>query len=195
MDVAFLLDSSSSMLEAYPLQAQIALKMASHYRLSSNGTRASIIVYSNNAQIQLLLKDGISQQAFQQTLSNLPFLGLDTRIDRGLYIARLALFVKKYGARHNVPKILYVFTDGEQSTLEANNLLVQAEELRKLGVKLVVIGVGGAVRTKQLESLGNINGEVHYASSFRKLLSNNTVIQQIVNRTFHNLREYIVLNL
>ena len=189
MDVAFLLDSSASMYKAYSFQAQIAAKIASRYRLSVNHTRATIVVYSNNAQIELLLKDGISQNAFNRQLLDLPFLDLDTRLDRGLYIARLALFVKKYGARHNVPKILYVFTDGQQSTLEDNALATQSQELRKLGVQVVVLGVGGAVDRTELESIGNPNDKVYYASSFQELLADDMMIEKMVNQTFNNIRK------
>ena len=189
IDVAFLLDSSASMLEAYSFQSQIAAKIASRYRLSPDRTRASIIVYSKNAQIELLLKDGISQEALQQKLSSLPFLGLDTRLDRGLYIARLALFTKKYGARQRVPKILYVFTDGQQSTLDGNALAEQAHKLRQLGVQVVVVGIGGAVDRSELESLGNVNDKVYYPNSFYDLLTDDALIEKMVDRTFNNIRK------
>ena len=175
------------MYEAYPLQAQIAQKIASHYQLSPNGTRASIVIYSNNAQIELLLKDGTSQQAFKQKLDNLPFLGLDTRLDRGLYLARLALFTKKYGARAKVPKILYIFIDGEQSTLDNAALNAQAEELRKLGVQVMIIGVGGAVDRKELEAIAYPNDKVYYSASFHDLLNDDAMIKAMANRTFNNL--------
>ena len=177
------------MYEAYPLQSQIAQKIASQYQLSPNGTRASIVIYSNNAQIELLLKDGTSQQAFQQKLDNLPFLGLDTRLDRGLYLARLSLFTKKYGARAKVPKILYIFIDGEQSTLDNAALNAQAEELRKLGVQVVIMGVGGAVDRKELEAVAYPNDKVYYAASFHDLLNNDPLIKGMVNRTYLNLRK------
>lgn len=189
IDVAFLMDSSASMLEAYSFQSQIVAKIASRYRLSSDRTRASLIIYSRNAQIELLLKDGISQEVLQQKLSSLPFLGLDTRLDRGLYIAQLALFAKKYGARQGVPKILYVFTDGQQSTLDGSALFEQAQKLRQLGVQIVVLGVGGAVDRNELEKLGNVNDKVYYPNSFYDLLTDDAMIEGMVNRTFNNIRK------
>lgn len=190
VDVAFLLDSSASMLEAYSFQSQIVAKIASRYRLSSDRTRTSIIIYSTNAQIELLLKDGISKEALEQKLSNLPFLGFDTRLDRGLHIARLALFTKNYGARQRVPKILYVFTDGRQSTLDNSVLAKQAQKLRQLGVQVVVLGVGGAIDRSELDRLGNVNDKVYYPTSFYDLLTDDAMIEEMVNRTFNNIRKY-----
>jgi len=188
MDIAFLLDSSASMYSTYATQSQVVSKIASRYKLSRNGSHASILVYSNNAQIELRLKDGASISAVRQRLGNLPFLGLDTRLDRGLYLARLALFVKKYGARENVPKILYVFTDGEQSTLTESALAQQAKELRKLGVQIVVIAIGGAVDRDELQSI--TSSKIFYMKSFTELLNNDDVIQQMVKHTHMNLRKF-----
>ena len=189
MDIAFLLDSSASMSHAYTTQSKVVEKIASQYKLSPNGSHASILVYSNNAQIELILKDGASINSVRQNLGNLPFLGLDTRLDRGLYLARLALFVKKYGARENVPKILYVFTDGEQSTLTEAALAQQAKELRKLGVQIVVIAIGGAVDRDELQTV--TSSKIYYMKSFKELLNNDDLIRQMVNHTHVNLREFL----
>lgn len=190
VDVAFLLDSSASMFYDYQLQSEFVGKLAKQFNVSPAGTHATILIYSHTAQMKGTLKDGANMTGLTKALANLPFLGGDTRFDRGLYLSRLALFDPKFGARSKVPKVLFVVTDGEQSSFVTGSSPVDlAEELHELGVHVIVLAVGGAVNKKEVQTMASTDDSVFFVKNFIELSSEET-IKKLWNHSCSNLRKY-----
>ena len=86
-------------------------------------------------------------------------------------LARLNL--KDKGTR---PKVLFLITDGSQSLGEkVVDLATVAEEIRSLGVRIVVIGIGANVKARELETIAGDPNNVYLMSHFPQLLSDGSL--------------------
>ena len=88
MDIGFLIDSSASMSKSYSRELQFVEALSGEYKISESGNHATTVIYSNDAQINIPLSQGTRQQQFNDQLRKTPFLGSDTRFERGLAVVK-----------------------------------------------------------------------------------------------------------
>ena len=171
VDVGFLLDSSGSLSNDYATEKDFLKVLAGEFGISPNGSRASVITFSGIAEHSIRLKDHDDFSSFMDAVDNIPLMGSTTRIDTALRLTQKEMFSLSSGARPGLPKILIVLTDGSQ-TQEAGSEdpgLI-AEELRKSGVRVIVIGIGAGVSPLELLQLAGKETSVFSASSFEELI-------------------------
>ena len=85
---------------------------------------------------------------------------------------------KDKGARR---KVLFLITDGSQSLGKGIvNQAVVSKEIRSLGVRIIVIGIGSNIKAKELEAIAGGPANVHLASQFTQLLSEKS-LQKLSN--------------
>ena len=186
MDVGFLIDSSASMYGDYPSQLTFVQDMAKTLNVSQGGVHASVIIYSHSAGVPVRLSEGTSLADFTKAMQKVPFMGRDTRLDRGLYKSRLALLDTKFGAREKLPKMLFVITDGEQSEPQfSHSPKNMAKALQDLGVHVVAIGVGGAANKKQLREISSPKVDPYLVDSFDELLEDSFMEQLLKDNCRH----------
>ena len=104
--------------------------------------------------------------------------GSITRIDRGLTKAHNVLFREAGGSRPNANKFLFLLTDGSQSL--GHNVIdssLIAKNLRFMGVKFYIVGVGRSVNPAELAEIGGDEESVFLAKSFDELISRRFIDQ------------------
>ena len=74
------------------------------------------------------------------------------------------------------PKVMFLLTDGTQSLGEkvADNAVI-AREIRSLGVRTIVIGIGANINVKELESIAGDSSNVFLISHITELVSDNSL--------------------
>ena len=88
MDIGFLIDSSASMSKSYTRQLEFVEALSKKYNLTESGNHATTIIYSNDAQINIPLTQGVKQSDFAKKLQQTPYMGTDTRFERGLAVSK-----------------------------------------------------------------------------------------------------------
>ena len=174
IDINIILDSSASMRLDYQLQVTFIEKFVDLLGLARSGPHASLVAYSNKADTIVNLKDGHDSDLFKNRISTANFEGKDSRFDRAFYLARVALFDPKRGARNNVPKVVLFITDGKHTNKETT-ALDMAEELKDLGVQIIVVAIGGGVDEEMLREIATSNESIYFEQSFNNLLKDDVI--------------------
>ena len=174
IDINILLDSSASMRLDYQLQVAFIEKLVDLLGLARSGPHASLVAYSKKADPIIDLKDGYDSDLFKNRISTAIFEGKDSRFDRAFYLARVALFDPKRGARNNVPKVVLFITDGKHTNKETT-ALDMAEELKDLGVQIIVVAIGGGVDKEMLREIATSNESIYFEQSFNNLLKDDVI--------------------
>ena len=101
----------------------------------------------------------------------IPLMGLQTRIDKALRLSQKRMFAAGNGGRKDVPKVLILLTDGSQTkSRRAEDPSLIAEELRRSGITLLVVGIGSATKEAELNRIAGSPDKVFSAESFDKLM-------------------------
>ncbi|CAB4031099.1 Hypothetical predicted protein, partial [Paramuricea clavata] len=146
-DIALLVDSSASMRGGNYLKEKELLKaIGREFDVSMHGSHVGIILYNNDAEVITRLNNKTTLKSFENTVDNLPLKGGKIRLDKALRLASSDVFTKEKGMRdENVPKIMFILTDGTQNRkCDEEALELAIAPLRNEGVHVVAIGVGEA---------------------------------------------------
>ncbi len=90
-DVAFLVDSSSSMRRDYKKQMKIVEYIAKQFGIAPRQSNAAVILFGRYAKIEIPLGSYQTMDTFKAALNNVPFIGGYGRLDEGLYAAQSLL--------------------------------------------------------------------------------------------------------
>ncbi len=151
VDVGFIVDRSGSMYSDYGKEKEFVKALADTFSISKDGSRAAVITFNSKAAINVKFSDHETVAGFKTAVDGLRDPTGKTRIDKALKLARDELLTSKHGARENIPKLLVLLTDGSQTDAEgAVPPGDVAAGLRQSGVRLIVIGMGQGVNSKEL---------------------------------------------
>lgn len=176
VDIGFIVDSSGSLRREYGKEKDFVKSLARSFNISANGSRAGAITFSWHAEHSIKLNDHRELGGFLTAVDNLPMFGHTTRIDKALSMAKSDMFTRENGGRAGVPKLIILLTDGSQTKdADATDPGRIAEELRKMGIKLIVIGIGKNVNGKELLHMAGDVSNVYQASNFDELSSSGFV--------------------
>ena len=117
------------------------------FDVSMYGSHVGIILYNNDVEVISRFNNKTTLKLFENIVDNLPLKGGRIRLDRALRLAASDVFTKENGMRDegNVPKIMFILTDGTQSRkCDEEALELAIAPLRNEGVYIVAIGVGEA---------------------------------------------------
>lgn len=176
-NVGFVLDASGTLTSDFTNAKRFLNSLAEGFGVSRTGSRASVITFSYKAVHAIKFDDHYDIESFKSAVDRLPLLNSTTRIDIALRLAQQEMFERRNGYRDDMNKILVLFTDGEQTKRRGSeDPAMVAEELRRNGINLIVVGVGGAVNpSKILRIAGGHSNKVFYASTYEGLMKKNTV--------------------
>ena len=119
-----------------------------------SSSRVGIVTFSYNSELSIKYNDYHIKSDLTKAIEDLPLFGYTTRIDKGLKLAKEQLILKSIEERPNVPKILILLTDGTQTKdSDAIDPAEIAEEIRNMGVQLLVIGIGNSINSTELTSI------------------------------------------
>jgi len=149
-DMLFLLDSSSAVPKAnYGEELSFLRKIIGQFEISPRYVRAGIIPYGKTAELAVPLGSRTTNEAINQSISSLPYIGGNKRIDRALKLA----YQTFSQARPLVPKILLIFTHGGQLTDPGTDLRPPVQALRGQGVSVFVIAIGEGIDSSRLNQI------------------------------------------
>ena len=172
VDVGFILDSSGSLRNDYDKEKDFLKALAATFGISKDTSRAGVVTFSYNAEHSILLTDHDNLALFNEAVDRIPLMGSTTRIDRALRLSQRELFSIQNGGRPGIPKVLVLLTDGSQTDdSDAEDPGAVADEIRKKGVRILIIGIGSGVNQEELLRLGGSEDNVFSASSFEDLIS------------------------
>lgn len=171
MDMAFLLDSSSSAGQVgYQKQKAFVELVSESINMSPAGSRVGVISYSSKARLDVALKDHDNSDDLQAALSDLKFQGGRTRIDEALDLAFNDLFTANAGARPGVPRVAVLLTDGKETNItEYETLRSAVEPFKAEGIAVIVVGIGPNADLQRLRVLVDSDELVFGVGSFDNL--------------------------
>ena len=178
VDVGFILDSSGSLANDYGKEKDFLKILAATFGVSDKGSRAGVITFSYYTEHSIKLNDHTDLASFNDAVDRIPLMGSTTRIDKALRLTQKEMFSLANGARPGVPKVLILLTDGSQTQdAGAEDPGDVAEELRKDGINILVVGVGQGVNATELEHIAGDSANAYTAASFNELISGDFVTE------------------
>ena len=166
------MDSSGSIGSEYFKEKKFIIETVAGLDLSPSGTHAGVITFSDNAEHSIKLKDHTDIKSFTDAVNKIDHMKSITRIDLALKLAEKEFFTKSNGARDVSKKMLVIITDGAQTKKpDSVDPAGLADEFRKKGVNVLVIGVGSGVEKNELDRMAGGADKAYIANSFDDLLA------------------------
>lgn len=97
-DVIFVMDSSQSINAPQYNKEKEFVKMLAKVVNVGNGSRASVIIYSDKAQLKIRFGQHENLDSFKEEVDSLPYLQQRTRIDKALTMAAQVLKLARYAS-------------------------------------------------------------------------------------------------
>ncbi len=115
--MALVLDSSTSIVyETYDNWFRemlgFAQDMTTAFGVANNGTRWSVVTFSDSAQVEIYLNDYYDLNQLNTRIQNLALRGGETNLADAIRITRTLVFDDRRGDRPEVPNIMIMVTDG-----------------------------------------------------------------------------------
>merc|ERR1712168_1452028 len=112
------------------------------------------VTFSYTAELSIPLNANENNADFNAAVDAIPLMGSTTRIDKAFRLTQQEMFTDANGARANVPKILILLTDGSQTAdADAEDPGDIADELRAVGISLIVVGIGAGTNQTELNHM------------------------------------------
>ena len=170
--MGFILDSSGSLRYQYDKEKDFLKQVASSFVIGEDHARMSVITFSYYVEHSIKLNDFDSEESFFKAVDGIPLMGSVTRIDRALQLAEKEMFSFKNGGRPNVPKLLFLLTDGSQTKGgDSIDPAIVSKEIIKRGIKVITVGIGNNVDINELSQISGSNDSTFTAQSFNELTS------------------------
>ena len=183
VDVGFILDSSGSLRNDYQNEKNFLKKLAGAFGVSDDGSRSSVVTFSYYAEHSITFKDHKDITSFNAAVDAIPLMGSTTRIDKALRLTQKEMFKIDNGARPIAPKLLILLTDGSQTQdAGAENPGDIADEIRKSGINMIVIGIGKGTNQTELNHMAGGADNAFSAASFDELIGGD-FIQTLTERS------------
>lgn len=171
MDVAFVLDSSGSLTTSEFQQAKDFIElMANSFLKNKVGSRVGLMQYSILPKINVRFSDGLTSDQFRSILDKVRYQGGYTRLDRALSLAAQKLFSDDEGTRRDIPKVMVVITDGVNTdTPDSVALDAAVAPLKRAGVRVFVVSIGGEKGREQLYLLTEQHKDLYFVRTYDEL--------------------------
>jgi len=171
MDIAFLLDSSSSAGEVgYQTQKDFVKVFSRSLAMSVTGSRLGVISYSAQARLDVAFQEHSNANDLQASIDTLPFKGGASQIDKALGLTLEVLFTVNSGARPGIPKVAVVLTDLDTNITEYDILRKAVAPYKTDGVEVIAVGIGPKADLQDLRVLVGSEEYVLGAESFKSLV-------------------------
>ena len=170
--IGFILDKSGSIGERdFKKGKQFIKNIASTFRTGPRNSSFALITFSDAARVQAQFGDHSDLRSFEAKLDALSQAKGGTRIDKALEVAAYSLFGSLGSASLTLSKVLVIVTDGSQPPAsDAVSLKEAVLPLRKLGVRVLVVGVTDSIHIAELLTLVERDQDVFWAKDFDDLL-------------------------
>ena len=179
VDVVFIMDSSECVSQATFLKEKNFVKQAAAKLGVPSQSRAAIIQFSRSATVEATFGQYPTKQQFEEAVDGLRHelprtasFDATTQIDEALNVADRDVFAVSGTSKRRIAVLL---TNGNQviSAKEVPNLRTASVNLRKLGIRLLVVtmGTSSSALDTILKSVTERNEDVIMAEQFNDLLN------------------------
>ena len=170
MDLGFTMDATGSV--DWKIETEFVKQLASARNISPSGCHASVIVFSNVADLEIKFSDPNNNNVdFANAVNVLKHHKGSTRMDKALKSAYYDMFSEANGMRKDVPKLLVFITDGYHRGPSVDYRR-WGKKFRKRNIRVIVVGVGN-FDYRHLRKLVAKKSDMHSVKSFDSLLSAN----------------------
>lgn len=185
--MAFLVDSSASIGSLNYEKEKVFVKETASLLGIPTQSRGAVIVFGDDAKLSIDFQQAKTRQQFNDLVQKIPYMRRRTRIDKALILAAKDVFPK---ARQHVVKIALVITDGELTQMRDTIPLLKASQpLRKNGVRVLVVGIGGRVKKHELQEMVEKPEDVFLTNDFDSLTRR---VQEIASYTCNNTGKSVI---
>lgn len=127
-----------------------------------------MVQYSDSASVHFQLGESSSTREFETAVHKMPHKKGPAKIERAFDVA--VTDVLPYG-RKGIPQIAFAVTNGKHASKEGVKALDAASaQLRRAGVKVIALGVGKKVDSKELSLMVDDEELVLRANSYDELI-------------------------
>jgi secreted protein with Ig-like and vWFA domain len=169
--------------------------LAKKFRISPTGSRAAVILYSDQAVKEIDFTSYTNSEDFRNAVDGLSQQRGRTRIDKALGLAYRDFFGPGGSARPDVQRITVVLTDGQQTPdPDAVELDVASERLRKGNVYILAVGIGHRIDKRELRLMTERDQDVYLADSFDDLLNRVGAFAQTACKGMLTASKYIKIS-
>ncbi|KAJ8394595.1 hypothetical protein AAFF_G00043980 [Aldrovandia affinis] len=164
MDLVFVIDGSKSMGTAnFQLVKQFVNGIVDSLDVSPRATRVGLLQYSTKVRAEFTLGQFSSARDVTEAVSRVQYMGRGSMTGSALRHMFEFSFSAKEGARHNVPRVSIVFTDGRSQ----DDVSKWAAKAQESGITMYAVGVGKAIEEELKEIASDPdNKHLFYAEDF-----------------------------
>ena len=157
-DVVFLLHRSTNMRVDYYRDFMLGLTQAVTLALSIDGgiSQVAAVTFSDTATVEFYLNNYTSTANARNAIGKVTYGGFGTNLAQAMYLTRTQVFSTVNGARLNNPQVAKVavimvdyITDNTTATL------IEADNMRKAGISVFVIGSGTILNMYELSAIAS----------------------------------------
>ena len=169
VDIGFLVDSSQYKPEDFAQVKGFVKRIVNGFAVEGNTPRAGLVSFGSAASFDIPFFQYASPKTFNAALDRVAQSGGTRRIDKGIALAFDELFTK-FGARPNVPQLLFLITTGRQSKESGyRQPKFVAEYFHEVGNKIMAVGIGPDVDQEELIGITKDKNNVHLVQNFKDL--------------------------
>nr|KAG5710552.1 hypothetical protein BaRGS_013198 [Batillaria attramentaria] len=185
LDLAFLMDSSSSMSPIdFDLALQFAADIVGTFNIAPDAVRVAFLTFSTGFRTEFNFNAYTDAAAVQNAIKNVQYISGETDTAEALEYAASTLFSPASGARSGSAKVAVLVTDGRSS--RPADTVAHSKDLQDQGVTVFAIGVGDAVDKDELNSVASAPSCTHVqgAKDYQDLETIRAEIQQLACRVW-----------
>ena len=134
------------------VQKEFVRNLLKTFTISSSDTRVGFMKYGRGSKLVFRLDSVMSDQNINQAISDVTSEDPGYNLLSLLKLAGNQFFQRGYGGRPGVAKSLLIFNNG-RSGISIDDLQAEANKLRDMGVKIVVVGISTNVDQPKLRGI------------------------------------------
>jgi len=151
LGIAFVMPSISP-LPVLNAQKEFVKNLLNAFTISNTDTRLGFMKYGRGAKVIYTLRELTSLRNAYVGLDDITLDNPGYNLMSLLKLAKSKFFQPSFGARPDAPKSLFIFNNGASGILESD-LKEEADSLRDMGVKIVVLSVGDDTDPSELKAI------------------------------------------
>ncbi|KAK3084582.1 hypothetical protein FSP39_015804 [Pinctada imbricata] len=187
MDIAFVLDQSSSLHEEKNFKKELSFvtDVVERISMSNDETRVAVVKFSTNAILEVPLNMYHDAQKLKKKVLTISWEGGETYLRKAIDMVVDRVFKAANGARSDAEKLVVVITDGVSK--ERVRTKEAIKRLHGMGTNVFAIGVGPDVDMKELEKIST-NSQYYKVDNINALDSVQSILNDQVcpNNTEHS---------
>ena len=162
LGVAFAM-SPIATLSVLNAQKDFTRNLLNAFEISSSDTRIGFMKYGRDAKlVSSLNASPMSLSNVNKAISGVTSVDPGHNILALLKLARKTFFQQNFGSRPGIAKSLLIFNDG-RSGVSIDDLQSEAEKLREMGVKIVVLAFSTRVDEPELKQISSSRNSYFFA--------------------------------